>query len=108
MVVHEEVPGGVRPEVTRGEAIEYARVELVSGEGSQISWVDASGLKVHVEPLTFHVQRMLGLDGVIEEEPVSVLFGSRRGVTAISEECEGVSQEGISKCARDKSLQRKC
>lgn len=47
--VHKDLTGGVKLEVTRGENMEYARVEVLSGDGHQISRVDASELESHIE-----------------------------------------------------------
>lgn len=59
---HKKETGGVKPELTRGEAIDYARVEVVSEEGDQISPADAGESELHINPLTSYVHGRLGLD----------------------------------------------
>lgn len=86
IAVYKEQAGGLKPEVTRSGPIDYARVEVFSGGEDQISRVDTLEVEPRIEPLTSDVHEMLGLDGVIEEAPVSVLLDSGSRVMAILEE----------------------
>lgn len=84
--VHKDITGGMKLGMEKGEAIDYARIEAVSGEGDQISRVDATQLESHIEPLTCHLHGEIGLDGVIEGSQVSNLLDCGNGVTPVSEE----------------------
>lgn len=50
MTASKEVTGGVKSEVTRKEAMDKARVEVISGDGDRITRMDANELERHIEP----------------------------------------------------------
>lgn len=66
----------MKSDVHKGEATDYARIEVISGEGDQISRVNASQLESHMEPLTGLLHGEIAFDGAFEGREVSILIDS--------------------------------
>lgn len=65
MSIGKDRVGSVRNSMDR-DAIDYARIGVMSGEGDQILRADHSYLEPLIEPLKSHLFEMLGLDAELE------------------------------------------
>lgn len=88
MLMQQDGVGGVRKSMDE-DAIEYEKmVEVMSGQGNQISRVDRSKSKPHTEPLISHLKGTLGLNGEIEGGTASILLDSGTRLTSFLEDIE--------------------
>lgn len=105
--MHKEETSERNSQVTKGKTIDFAQIEVVSGEGDQIPRVDASELEPHTEPLASHVHGKLVLDGVIEGQQDRLFLQwlwcyVSLGKLSLGNLGEGCSGEDIGKRAGDK------